>query len=130
MAMSDTSKPPLTVLAVEDNLILRTTIVLEFEEVGFRVIEAGMGEEAVRAIEERADIDVLFTDVRLPGQIDGWEIARRFRELHPDRPIIYASAYAPGAERRVSDSLFFPKPYRPSQIIRAIERLARGEPEA
>jgi CheY-like chemotaxis protein len=127
--MTDTDKRALTVLTVEDNVILRTTIVMEFEEFGFQVIEAAFGEEAVQAIEGRSDIDVLFTDVRLPGEIDGWEIARRFRELHPERPIIYASAYAPGAERRVSDSLFFPKPYRPSQIIRAIERLARGGPD-
>ncbi len=127
--MTDLGKRALTILAVEDNALLRAAIVMEFEEVGFTVIEAGMGEDAVQAIAERPDIDVLFTDVRLPGAIDGWEIARRFREMHPERPIIYASAYAPGAERRVTDSLFFPKPYRPSQIIKAIERLA-GEGHA
>jgi CheY-like chemotaxis protein len=122
--MSDPDKRPITILAVEDNTLLRAAIVTELEEVGFRVIEAVQGEDAVAALERHADIDVLFTDIRLPGEIDGWEIARRFRELHPERPIIYASAYAPGADRRVSDSLFFPKPYRPSQVIRAIERLA------
>ncbi|HYF53662.1 MAG TPA: response regulator [Salinarimonas sp.] len=124
--MSSPARRSLTILAVEDNILLRTAVVSEFEDVGFRVIEAGEGRDAFRALEEHAEIDVLFTDIRLPGEVDGWEIARRFRELHPDRPIIYASAYAPGAERRVSDSLFFPKPYRPSQIIRAIERLAGG----
>jgi CheY-like chemotaxis protein len=122
--MSPSEKAALTVLAVEDNDLLRATIATEFTEVGFRVIEAGAGEDAVEAIVRDPSIDILFTDIRLPGSIDGWEIARRFRELHPDRPIIYASAYAPGADRRVPDSLFFPKPYRPSQIIKAIERLA------
>ncbi len=126
--MTDVAKRPLTVLTVEDNLLLRQAMVMELEEVGFRVIEATHGEEAVAAMEREAGIDVLFTDIRLPGDIDGWEIARRFRELHPERPIIYASAYAPGADRRVTDSLFFPKPYRPSHIIRAIERLTAGEP--
>jgi CheY-like chemotaxis protein len=125
--MSDPDKRPITILAVEDNTLLRAAIVTELEEVGFRVIEAVQGEDAVAALERHADIDVLFTDIRLPGEIDGWEIARRFRELHPERPIIYASAYAPGADRRVSDSLFFPKPYRPSQVIRAIERLAASK---
>jgi len=115
---------PITVLMVEDNQLLRETMAMELEDAGFQVIEAAQGEAAVDLVAQGEAIDVLFTDIRLPGRFDGWEVAQRFRDAYPAKPIIYASAYAPGNERRVSDSLFFPKPYRPSQIVDAIQRLA------
>jgi CheY-like chemotaxis protein len=61
------------VLVVEDEELLRAVAVAALEEAGFQVIEATTGEEAIRKCQE--PLDALFTDIRLPGQIDGWDIA-------------------------------------------------------
>jgi two-component system, OmpR family, response regulator len=77
-------------------------------------------------IKDRAPtIDWLFTDIRLPGCIDGWRVADEFRLTHPFRPVVYATAYAPGETRpQLHGSLIFRKPYRPAEIVAAFRRLS------
>ncbi len=108
------------ILVVEDELLVRCVIVDELLDAGFEVIEAVTGEEALRHCEAA---DVLFTDIRLPGELTGWDIAERCREARPSIPVIYATGYTHVAPRRVPGSLFFPKPYRGSQVIEAIREL-------
>ena len=105
-----------TVLIVEDEDLVREIAVVEFEEAGFRVIEAATGEAALAhlAIDP---IDLLFTDIRLPGSIDGWQVARRARDLYPDLPVIYASGFPGDAIDVVLGGRFIRKPYRPTAII-------------
>ena len=115
---------PVTVLVVEDEELLSELMVEELREVGFTVLKAGTAEEAVTLIESEAPVDVLFTDIRLPGQMDGWDLAERFRAKNRYGPVIYATAYPGGPVRRVTQSGFLPKPYLPSAIVAEIRRLS------
>ena len=75
------------------------------------------------------NIDWLFTDIRLPGVIDGWRVADQFRLTHPFRPVVCATAYAPEqARQQLHGSYFFRKPYRPAQIVAAFRRLSTDMP--
>jgi CheY-like chemotaxis protein len=108
------------VLVVEDEYLIREVICCELLEAGFEVIEAANGVEAMEQLSGPLDFDVLFTDIRLGGGPDGWDVAHAFRAKYPGKPVAYASAYAPGERRPVEDSVFFPKPYRPSAVCRAL----------
>ena len=67
--------------------------------------------------------DVLVTDVRLPGEVDGWQVAERFREQDPERPVIYASGFSPVTPRPLSGSCIVQKPFYPAEIARTIREL-------
>lgn len=114
------SADPRTVLIAEDEILVLCLLADALEEEGFRVVSAGNGAEALQALEtierEGGHVDVLFTDVNMPG-IDGLELARRARAMKPDLPIIYASGRVGGLERQdcVEGGRFLPKPYVPSQ---------------
>ena len=114
----DSSSPPV-VLIVEDEELVREVATIEFEDAGFQVIEAGDGDTAVGLLASDVPIDLLFTDIRLPGSIDGWAIADFAREVRPDLPVIYATGFSGDAPRLVPGSRFFKKPYRPVAIIEA-----------
>lgn len=117
-----------TVLLVEDESILRTIMVEELVFAGFRVLEAETGEQAVDLIREHgAEIGFLFTDIRLPGVLSGWNVAFEFRFLHPLRPVVYATGYSPEQDQ-VSGSILLRKPYRPEQVVEALKKLAASVP--
>ena len=117
---------PTTILVVEDEPVVRDVLVAELQDVGYNVIAADAGEEALAILQDRTrDVDWLFTDIRLPGVIDGWRVADEFRLTHPFRPVVYATAYAPEqARQQLQGSYFFLKPYRPAQIVAAFRRLS------
>jgi CheY-like chemotaxis protein len=89
------------------------------------VVEAATGEEALSRCRERI-ADVLFTDIRLPGEIDGWDVAEHCRHIDPHMPVVYATGHSLAEHRPVSGSRFFLKPYRMAKIIEAIRDLLRG----
>lgn len=72
--------------------------------------------------------DVLVTDVGLPGHVDGWQIAERYREQDPELPVIYANGFSQGALRPVPGSRIVKKPFHPEEIVRTIREL--GEKKA
>ena len=110
------------VLLVEDAELLRRVIADELRDAGLDVVEAATGAEAQRAMESRA-IDVLVADIRLPGFMDGWQVARYCREVEPDLPVIYVSGFHAGGAQEVPGALFIDKPYRPSQLVGLIREL-------
>jgi CheY-like chemotaxis protein len=112
-----------TILIVEDEALVREVTAIELEDAGFRVLAAGDGHEAFSLLRNEAGIDLLFTDISLPGGIDGWTIASQARALRPDLPVIYATGYAPDALKLVPGSRFFKKPYLPATIIAAAREL-------
>ena len=79
-------------------------------------------------IQREASIDLLFTDIRLPGPMDGWELAEKARQIRPAIKIIYATGYSMSAPRVAAGSLFFTKPYRPSTILAAVRSLGSLPP--
>jgi CheY-like chemotaxis protein len=83
-----------TVLVVDDDPeVLEATIAI-VETLGYSVISARNGREALSIIRAESSIAVLFTDITMPGGIDGWELARRSREARPDLRLIYTSGYS------------------------------------
>jgi CheY-like chemotaxis protein len=77
----------------------------------------------------RRAADVLVTDIRLPGKVDGWQIAERSREYNPDLPVIYATGFSPVAPRPVAGSLLLHKPFLPQEIVRAVRQVT-ASPQA
>jgi CheY-like chemotaxis protein len=100
------------VLVVEDEVLLRWTAVAIIEEAGFDVVEAGTGIEAISILEKRTDIRIVFTDIEMPGSINGLQLAHLIRTRWPMINIIATS----GRFRLRGDDLpigarFLHKPY-------------------
>ena len=112
-----------TVLVVEDEWLLRMELADELAGAGWQVREAATGEEALLVLEREPDIDFLVTDIRLGGPVDGWGVAERFREMHPQGGVIYVSANPDLAHRRVPDSVFLGKPVMIQSVLDACDRL-------
>lgn len=117
------------VLIVEDDPLIREFTVDALREEGFEVFQASDGEEALAWCKQRI-ADVLVTDIRLPGKIDGWQIAESCREHDPDLPVVYATGFSPVAARPVPGSVSLQKPYHPEEIVRAIRQLTGNRPSS
>ncbi|GJE51259.1 Transcriptional regulatory protein OmpR [Methylobacterium tardum] len=107
-----------TILVVEDEPTVCELAAEVLIDEGYRVITAADAWEA-EAILARESIDLLFTDIDLARNTNGLSLARRARSLCPDLPVVYTSggrACLPAGEA-VTDSVFLPKPYRPSQLV-------------
>ena len=72
------------------------------------------------------NIDVVFTDIRLTGDVNGWDIGEAARAVRGDIPVIYASGYSIAPPRQVSGSLFFSKPDDPEAVLKACRALGRA----
>lgn len=115
------------VLIVEDSYLLLEIIASLCASQGIRVIEASSGEAALTILRERGGaIDWLFTDIRLPGLIDGWSVAEAFRSLHPDRPVVYTSTAPALPPRAVRGSLYLRKPFQIRDIEHVVRMMAKG----
>ena len=111
------------ILLVEDDPLIRELVVEALREEGFHVLHAANGEEALAWCGRRV-VDLLITDVKLPGNVDEWQIAERCREHDPGLPVIYATGFSPVSPRPVPGSLTLQKPYRPEDIVKAVRRVA------
>jgi CheY-like chemotaxis protein len=81
------------VLVVDDNEAVRSLAVEALADEGMDVLEAASGVDALHFLTVTPAIDVLFTDVRMPGGVNGWELARRFRAAWPAIGIVYSSGF-------------------------------------
>ena len=116
------------VLIVEDDPLVRVMAVEALLDEGFEVVEAETGEAALEACRQgRADI--LFTDIRLPGPLDGWAVAQFARQLRAALPVVYATGYTVDRSAEVSGAIFLNKPYRPSFVVETIQRLLSAAPD-
>jgi PAS domain S-box-containing protein len=115
-----------TVLVVEDNSSLRTVVVRQLEAIGLRVLEAGNVQMALGVLRDEPKIDLIFTDVVLPGDMDGYALARAINESHPHTKIIMTSGF-PGMrfnETELAKSLpLLSKPYRKQELIRMVREV-------
>jgi CheY-like chemotaxis protein len=115
-----------TALVVEDEWLLRLELVEELTRAGWGVREAATGEEALALLDEGAGFDFLITDIRLPGAVDGWQIAEHVRQINPATPVIYVSANPINDARRVPDSAFLGKPVDVGVLLQTCDRLVRS----
>ena len=109
--MSTDLTPVPNVLVVEDEMILRMRAVDIVEDAGFCPIEAVNADEAMSILESRSDISLLFTDIQMPGSIDGLRLAHAVHERWPSIKIILVSGQMkPSDTARPENSRFFGKP--------------------
>ncbi len=111
------------ILVVEDEFLVRVVACEALLDEGFEVTEAATGADALALIDQ--PVDVLLTDVIMPGPVDGWEVAERFRERWPQVSVIYTSGY-PLDRRPVSDGALLMKPYRIAELIAAVRAKQRA----
>jgi CheY-like chemotaxis protein len=118
---------PIRVLLVEDEFLISEWVAETLSDYGFAVRTATNAADALRQIMS-APIDVLFTDINLPGGMDGATLARRVRELLPNLPVVYASGRVNmlDSKQRVPGSLFVAKPYVPELIARLLADTVRA----
>ena len=95
-------------------------------EAGFDAIGAKNADEAIHILESRSDIRVVFTDVNMPGSMDGIKLAHAVRNRWPPIEIIVTSGLnlADVQQLLPERGIFFPKPYTPAQVVSALHRLA------
>jgi CheY-like chemotaxis protein len=120
------SGPLATVLVVEDDSIIRMDIVDCLEEAGFSVLEAADADQAIGILEQRTDIRLVFTDVDMPGSMDGLKLAAAVRDRWPPVAIIVASGQVtPQASQIPEGGRFFRKPYSRPEIAHAVREMVR-----
>jgi CheY-like chemotaxis protein len=117
------------ILVVEDDPLVRKYVVSQVRSLGYRTISAGDASEALRIIDNGEQIDLLFTDVVMPGPISGRQLAIAALNRRPGLRVLYTSGYAKNAlvqdERLDADVLLLAKPYRKAELAKMI-RTALG----
>lgn len=118
-----------SVLVVEDEVLIGEMIGSALSDDGFDVHLSGDAGDALRYLRSGKPVDVLFTDIDLPGEIDGGGLARRARELFPDLAVVYASGKASGVRHvaKVPGSIFMQKPYDPYQASALMRQLSETD---
>jgi CheY-like chemotaxis protein len=115
------------VLIVEDEFLLRMDAVDMIAAAGFEVVEAANADQAIDILESRRDITVVFTDVQMPGSMDGLKLARAVRGRWPPIKIVATSGHLHVRETDLPEGgRFLPKPYRPVQIVGTLRELISG----
>src|SRR3954468_7558605 len=119
--MTSPSIPP-NVLVVEDEMMLRMRAVDIVEDAGFRAVEAVNADQAISILESRSDISLLFTDIQMPGSMDGLKLAHAVHDRWPSIKIILVSGQVnPSEAERPADSRFFGKPLSVEQMITELQ---------
>jgi two-component system, response regulator PdtaR len=114
------------VLVVDDEELVLETLVDALEEAGFDVATAGNAMDAHTLLEDSGSIDLVVTDVRMPGQVDGLVFGQVVRETRPDLPIIVMSGVSEPDDRDVpAGATFIAKPFKPALLIEEAKLLLR-----
>jgi CheY-like chemotaxis protein len=98
------------VLVVEDDTLVRVMICEDLRDAGLSVVEAATADEALSYLGAGQRIDLVFTDIQMPGRLDGIGLARLLRERHPALPVVLTSGTAVPPDD-LDGALFLPKPY-------------------
>jgi CheY-like chemotaxis protein len=112
------------ILIVEDDVLLRNCVITQAQSLGHRTLAAGNASEALTIINQGEEIDLLFTDVMMPGSINGWQLAIEALNRRPSLKVLYTSGYAANTlvdDRHLDvDVLLLAKPYRKAELARMI----------
>src|SRR6187549_3469164 len=118
------------VLLVEDELLVRELASEDLADAGFTVTVANNGDEALGYLREGRRFDLLFTDIRMPGATDGWQLALEARALLPDIRVIYATGLGDAANGLEDGERYVRKPYSLSDLRHALAQLGFEEGSA
>jgi DNA-binding NtrC family response regulator len=114
------SASPSTILVVEDEALIRLDLASYLIQRGFNVVEAGSAAEAIEILERDRTIRVVFTDVRMPGDMDGIALAKCVRERWPPTIIVVCSGNCEEAVD-LADIHIIEKPYLPDQLVMVLD---------
>ncbi len=109
------------ILIVDDEHGIRTMIATTLKRVGYDIIEATDGAEALHLLRGGLVVDALITDIRMPGA-DGWAVAKAYREQYPELPVLYITGQADDI-LPVPGGVLIQKPFRMSQVLPVLSNL-------
>lgn len=122
---------PPAVLIVEDEFLIMEDMADVLEASGYPVRRAWNGEEALDILEEHDDIGIVFTDINMPGRVNGLALAEQIGERWPCIRLILTSGAVRAAELDLpAAGCFIPKPYPPQAVVRTIDRMLAGSSPA
>ena len=111
----------MNILVAEDETGIRTMMAATLTRVGYNIIEAKDGAEALHLLHSGLMTDALITDIRMPGA-DGWAVARAYRERFPDLPVLYVTGQTDDM-LPVLGGVLIRKPFRMSQLLPVLSEL-------
>ena len=122
-ATTDAPRPK--VLIVEDEFLIRLTLLEVLVDEGYDVLESENGPDAVALVAGDPAISLLLTDIQMPGGMDGHMVASRARELRPDLPVIFMTGAPETEDGPVAGTrnLYLAKPYSPSDMCAAVRQM-------
>ncbi len=122
------------ILLVEDDAMVRDQIVRQLEFLGYSIVTARDGHEALRLINDCETFDLMITDVMMPGGINGWQLGQAIRDIRPRIPVLFISGFSDDVaekdRRAVSDFLLLRKPFGQSELDESIRQALASNPEA
>ena len=120
-----TGNGPITIILVEPDVLARMPLAAYLRECGYRVIEAVSAEDVFLVLAGGEKIEMLLTEIHLPGEIDGFSLAKRVRESYSGIDVVLASSAAAAAAKagELCDDGPLEKPYHPQEVVRRINRL-------
>ena len=116
------------VLVVEDEFLIRLTLSEALADEGFSVLEADTADKALPILQDGIALDLLVTDIQLPGSLDGYGLVDAMRGNRPDLPVIFMTGRPDKGDRAASPiEVFISKPYTLDEICNAAKRLIMAE---
>jgi len=116
-----------TILVVEDDPFVRSFVAMRLESLGYSVVAAIDGNDALRKLRTDIHIDILFTDIVMPGGINGWELADLAKQIRPGLPVLLTSGYALETlvqqGRLEAGAMVLAKPYRRDALARRLREI-------
>ncbi len=113
-----------TILIAEDDPFVRSSAIRRVESLGYRVVAAINGKEALQRLRTDPSIDMLFTDIVMPGGMSGWELADQARRIRPALPVLFTSGYALETlveqGRAEAQAVVLTKPYRKAELAQRL----------
>ncbi len=108
-------------LVVEDDALVRFDLAQTLEAEGYKTFEAADAAEAIALLETNSEIRIVFTDIQMPGTMDGLALSRYVRKRWPPTIIVVSSGHcAPSKDELASGALFVPKPYVPEVLTKVL----------
>lgn len=120
-----------TVLVVEDEVLIREDAIDVLESEGFAALRAGSVREALSVLNDRDDVRAVFTDIQMPGEEDGVDLAQHIAESRPSIAVLVTSgrSFTP-PEDLPAESRFVPKPYMPRKVAAILREMIAATPLA
>jgi two-component system, response regulator PdtaR len=122
--MIQSQKEPPVILIVEDEFLIRAATAEIMRDAGFEVLEAADADRAMAMLETRSDVRVVFTDIHMPGSMDGAKLAQAVRHRWPPVRIIATSGRVSLEDLGLpAGTVLFPKPYSPEHVVWTLHAL-------